>query len=79
VLILTYPFLWFFAVSLLLLAHGVDHLRDWPLVTLSSFQQRASTARKNSGALYIHINPYVNEDTRAEWEEYAAVDEDGWM
>ena len=40
-----------------LVAHGIDHTRDWPFVTLSSFQQRALTAKRQAGALRIETNP----------------------
>lgn len=61
------------------IAHGVDHTRTWPFVTLSSFQQRAATARSESGALYIHINHFVTDDDRKEWEEFVAGKERKWM
>mgnify|MGYP005865612713 CR=1 FL=1 len=32
-----------------MIAHGKDHTRTWPFVTLSSFQQRASTVKDLSG------------------------------
>ena len=50
-------------------------------VTLSSFQQRASTARKQSGALLIHVNPEVKtEEDRATWENFTVEHPDtAWM
>jgi hypothetical protein len=61
------------------IAHGVDHTRTWPFVTLSSFQQRASTAREESGALYVQINPMVSESDRQEWEEFVVGEDSNWM
>ena len=63
------------------IAHGVDHdSQRWPYVTLSSFQQRAYTARKQSLALYIHVNPRVELDQREEWESYTGTHPDSvWM
>lgn len=61
------------------IAHGVDHNRTWPFVTLSSFQQRSSTARKLSDALFICMNPFVHETERAEWEKYVVSSDSYWM
>lgn len=60
-------------------AHGVDHERSWPFVTLSSFQQRALTARVQSGALYVHINPVVELFETADWENFTTSKEAYWM
>ena len=68
------------SMEVAIIAHGVDHVRTWPFVTLSSFQQRASTARKQSGALYVHINPMVTEDQKDEWEVFVLGKNDSyWM
>jgi hypothetical protein len=61
------------------IAHGVDHTRTWPFVALSSFQQRAATAREASGALYVHINPMVSESDRQEWEKFVVGEDSNWM
>jgi hypothetical protein len=61
------------------IAHGVDHTNAWPFVTLSRFQQRAATAREESGALYVHINPMVSESDRQEWEEFVVGEDSDWM
>eukprot|EP00977_Amphora_coffeiformis_P026278 scaffold25307_cov168-Amphora_coffeaeformis.AAC.11 len=42
-----------------MIAHGQDHTKTWPFVTLSSFQQRASTVKDLSGVLYLGFNPVV--------------------
>jgi len=67
------------SVGVATIAHGVDHSRSWPFVTLSSFQQRSSTARSLSGALFVSITPYVNETTRGEWEKYVVSNDSYWI
>jgi len=67
------------AVAVATIAHGVDHSRTWPFVTLSSFQQRSSTARKLSEALFVSINPFVHDTERTEWEEYVVSSDSYWM
>jgi hypothetical protein len=67
------------AVGVAMIAHGVDHTRTWPFVTLSSFQQRSSTARSLSGALLVSMNHYVNETKRLEWEHYVTSNDSYWM
>ena len=49
------------------------------MVTLSSFQQRASTARKQSGALFLHINPMVEDYEKKEWEQFVVSNDSYWM
>lgn len=67
------------AMGVAIIAHGVDHLRSWPFVTLSSFQQRASTARKQSGALFVHINPMVHATQKEEWESFVVSEDSYWI
>jgi hypothetical protein len=67
------------SVAVAMIAHGVDHARPWPFVTLSSFQQRSKTARGLSGALHIITMPIVNDTTRDEWEDYANEADSYWM
>ena len=67
------------SLGVALIAHGVDHTRQWPFVTLSSFQQRASTALHQSGAIYLHINPLVTNGTRREWEQFVVGEDSSWM
>ncbi len=57
------------------IAHGVDHSRDWPFVSLSSYQQRAFTAKQNSGVLQVSIAPFVSREDRTLWEEYVVSNE----
>ena len=57
-------------------AHGVDHERSWPFVALSSFQERAASVKRLSGALYIGINPLVKDEVRGEWEFYSNFEKD---
>jgi len=61
------------------IAHGVDHFRPWPLTTLSSFQQRSSTAKDLSKALFLSLNPYVKEIDRSKWEEYVVSEDSYWI
>lgn len=63
------------SLAIAAIAHGVDHSRDWPFVTLSSYQQRAFTAKLNSGALQVSIIPTVPDAERTSWEEYIVSDE----
>jgi hypothetical protein len=69
------------SVGVAAIAHGVDHRRDWPFVTLSFFQERSATARSLSGALSISINPMVNDAQRSEWEKFVVEEEEehGWI
>jgi hypothetical protein len=61
-------------------AYGLDHNdTKWPFHTLSSFQQRAATARLVSGALFISIEPIVSDEDRYQWEEYVARTKGIWM
>jgi len=59
-------------------ALGTDQAQEWPFVTLSNFQQRASIARSQSGALDIQISPLVLDAERADWENYT-LNENEWM
>jgi len=59
-------------------SHGVDHGQAWPFVTLSSFQQRGSTARTESGFLDIKLSPSVEESQRSKWEQFVR-EEHGWV
>jgi hypothetical protein len=67
------------SLAVALIAHGVDHTRKWPFVTISAFQQRAATARAQSGSLYVQVNPLVTLEEREEWEIYAVGPESDWM
>lgn len=66
------------SLGVALSAHGSDFSSDWPFVALSSFQQRASTALKQSGALLISLVPEVTDGERNEWENFA-VEGSAWM
>lgn len=57
------------------IAHGVDHSREWPFVSLSFFQQRAYTAKVDSGAIQVSIAPFVSEQDRALYESYIVSNE----
>lgn len=61
-------------------AHGVDHNLAWPFVTLSSFQQRAASARSHKGVWSIWLCPTVSVDDREKWEnEYVTGENAQWM
>jgi hypothetical protein len=60
------------------IAHGVDHSRSWPFVSLSSFQRRSLTARSNSGILQVSINTFVTDEKRDEWERYVVEEVDSY-
>jgi hypothetical protein len=62
------------------ISHGMDRPDvRWPFITLSSFQQRLSTARILSGALYVTISPLVSDGERYEWEKYVVGEQSDWM
>lgn len=63
------------SLAIAAIAHGVDHSRDWPFVSLSSYQQRAYTAKLNSGVLQVSIAPWVSQEDRDAWEEYIVSNE----
>jgi hypothetical protein len=67
------------SLAVAIIAHGVDHRRSWPFVTLSSFQQRSSTARKLADALFVTISPIVSELNRKEWEDFVTLEDSYWM
>jgi type II secretory pathway pseudopilin PulG len=66
------------SVGVAAIAHGIDHSQSWPFLTLSSFQERSSTARSSSGAIFISLNPLVSDPQRADWEKFV-VENSGWM
>jgi hypothetical protein len=67
------------SVGVAAIAHGVDRSNiDWPFITLSSFQERSATARSLSGAVFVSLNPVVNDPQRADWEEFV-VENSGWI
>jgi hypothetical protein len=67
------------SLAVAIIAHGIDHSRDWPFVTLSSFQQRSSTARKLADALFVTISPIVSEEHHKEWEDFVSMEDSYWM
>jgi hypothetical protein len=68
------------SLAVAIIAHGIDHSRSWPFVTLSSFQQRSSTARKLADALFVTICPIVSDENRTEWEDFVVSKDDSyWM
>jgi len=61
-----------------LVAHGLAMENEWPFVTMTSFQERAATIMKLSGALYIGITPLVTRENRAKWENYSNGEAAAW-
>ncbi len=59
-----------------MIAEGLAKGNEWPFVTLSSFQERAATIKRLSGALYIGMNPVVLQKERAQWEWYSTQSPD---
>jgi hypothetical protein len=59
-----------------IVAESLTLKKKWPFVTLSAFQERASTIMRLSGALYIGMNPYVPHELREQWENYTWNDPD---
>lgn len=53
-------------------------MKDWPFVTLSSFQERSTTALALSGALNINLSPVVEKKIRGEWENYTQGPNSAW-
>lgn len=54
-------------------AHGIDHGKSWPFVTLSSFQERAATIMDSSGVLFVGFTPIVPHQHREAWENYTTA------
>ncbi len=52
---------------------------SWPFVTMSNFQERAGSARKLSGAIYVSINPIVESNKLSKWERYVQSDANYWV
>jgi hypothetical protein len=67
------------SLKVALVAHGVDHARSWPFVTLSSFQQRSASVRSLSKALFVAMHPIVTDANRDEWEHYVTEEDSYWM
>lgn len=62
------------SLAVTLTSSASDQQQEWPFVTMSNFQQRAAAIRDHSGAVYIHINPFVMEGDRKNWEEFLVGD-----
>ncbi|KAG7366377.1 adenylate/guanylate cyclase [Nitzschia inconspicua] len=62
-------------------AHGIDHIRDWPFVSLSFFQKRSYIPKVQSGVLQVSIAPFVSNQHQSDWEAYVVSDEPqvAWM
>jgi hypothetical protein len=60
-------------------ARARDTGAQWPFVTLTSFQQRASTAKRLSGGLQLGVFPIVEEKDRPDWESFVVTQGRSWM
>jgi hypothetical protein len=67
------------SLSIAATAHSSDHVAEWPLFTLSYFQERAMAARKQSGTLFTSLVPIVAYEEREAWENYTVDDPEGWI
>lgn len=63
------------SLGVALVSNGQDKTENWPFLTISNFQQRATSTRAQSNALSIQINPKVTIDQRDEWEKFVKSDE----
>lgn len=60
--------------------YGLDHQEaEWPFLTMSFFQQRSTTVRQLSGALYVALAPLVTESNKAAWETYVVGNDREWV
>jgi hypothetical protein len=62
----------FGSIRVAAMVDAIDKNDTWPLVTMSSFEKRASVARRLSQCILIGIYPWVDNTTRKDFETYAA-------
>lgn len=67
------------AVSLTADTLKANATESWPFVTMSNFQERAGSARKLSGAIYVSINPIIESNQLYAWERYVQSDVNKWV
>jgi hypothetical protein len=60
-------------------AYSTDNDLQWPMVTMSYFQQRAGNARLLSGALFLSVSPVVMPGYVKKWGEYVNSGNNSWM
>ena len=53
--------------------------KDWPFVTVDAFHMLANSARLNSGAIFLTLNPIVQAADLAAWESYVQSSANSWM
>ncbi|KAG7363278.1 adenylate/guanylate cyclase with integral membrane sensor [Nitzschia inconspicua] len=63
------------SMAIATIAHGVDHFRPWPFVSLSFFQERAYIPKIQSGVLQVSIASFVSNEDQDNWEAYILSDE----
>ena len=72
------------AISGIAVAATADALQynsneSWPFVTMTNFQERAGSAKRISGAIYVSINPIIQSNQLSDWESYVLSDANSWM
>jgi len=66
------------SIAVAVIANSLDLQQDWPFVTISNFQQRAATARSQSGALNLMLVPLVDTVERAQWQQFVQ-NQSSWL
>jgi hypothetical protein len=66
------------SLSVAYTAQARDTNATFPYVTLTSFQQRASTSRRLSGSFLTAYQPIIDDDDKTAWERYVTQEKD-WM
>jgi hypothetical protein len=67
------------ALRVAAMAECTDRNLTWPTYALSSFEKRATVARRLSETIYIGLYPVVHDTNRSDWELYAAQAGPRWM
>lgn len=67
------------ALATALTALSIDRQHNWPFVTMSSFQERATEIRQQSGTFFVSVVPIVSTEQREEYEDFTKEDEEAWI
>jgi hypothetical protein len=62
----------FGALRVAVMAEAIDKKDQWPMFTMSSFEKRATVARRLSQFMLMAIHPWVDRNNRIAFEEYCA-------
>jgi hypothetical protein len=57
-------------LSVTTIAHSIDHVREWPFISLSSIQERFAKTNQIAGSMYLEFNPVVAEDEKDKWRQF---------